>query len=97
MRLRYHPQAESEIVEAARFYEGRVAGLGHRFLDELAAAIQEIERAPRRWSIYQGDVRRYLLSTFPYGIYYRLEGQTLEILIVKDQRRHPDYGRDRLR
>ncbi len=74
-----------------------MSGLGHRFLGELEAAVQEIERAPRRWPVYEGDVRRYLLSTFPYGIYYRHEAKTLEILVVKDQRRDPNYGRDRLR
>jgi hypothetical protein len=28
MRLIYHPDAESELIEAARYYEGRVATLG---------------------------------------------------------------------
>lgn len=33
MRLIYHPDAEAELIEAARFYEQRIHGLGARFLD----------------------------------------------------------------
>ena len=28
MRLIYHPDAEAELIEAARFYEQRIHGLG---------------------------------------------------------------------
>jgi hypothetical protein len=34
MRLIYHPDAESELIEAARYYEIRVATLGIQFLNE---------------------------------------------------------------
>jgi toxin ParE1/3/4 len=70
MRLTYHPEAEAELLEAARFYEQRTEGLGDRFLHELEAAIQSIQIAPDRCRIVSGDVRRYLLRQFPYGIYY---------------------------
>ena len=32
MRLIYHPEAETELTEAARFYEERVPTLGAQFL-----------------------------------------------------------------
>ena len=40
MRLIYHPDAEAEVVEAVEFYEGKVSGLGDRFLHEFDAAIR---------------------------------------------------------
>ena len=33
MRLIYHPDAEAELIESARFYEQRVPSLGGQFLD----------------------------------------------------------------
>ena len=33
MRLTYHPDAEAELIQAARFYESRVSTLGSEFLD----------------------------------------------------------------
>jgi plasmid stabilization system protein ParE len=93
MQLTYHPEAELELREAARGYEDQVAGLGERFLREFDAAVQEIRAAPTRWRIVEDDLRRYMIRRFPYGIYYRVEGDSIRILVVKHHRRHPDYWR----
>ncbi len=96
MRLIYHPEAEAEVIEAARFYERRVPGLGGRFLDEFDAAVSEIDRAPDLWPMVRSGLHRHTMRRFPYAIYYRIEGDALRILVVKHHSRHPDYGKDRL-
>jgi hypothetical protein len=65
MRLIYHPDAEAELIQAARFYESRVSTLGSEFLDAADRAIAVIVEAPDRWSIIEADVRRYLMLRFP--------------------------------
>jgi toxin ParE1/3/4 len=95
MRLTYYPEAETELLEAARFYEQRTEGLGDRFLHELDAAIQSIQIAPDRWRAVDGDVRRYVMRQFPYGIYYRVQDDELRILVIKHHSRHPDFGKER--
>ena len=92
----YHPDAEAELLEAVRFYEGKAPGLGDRFLREFEETIAAIEGAPDRWRIVEGDLRRHLMRSFPYGIYYRVEGDELRILVVKHHSRHPDYWKSRL-
>ena len=69
MRLIYHPDAEAELIQAARFYESRVSTLGSEFLDAADRAIAVIVEAPDRWSIIEADVRRYLMPRFPYAVY----------------------------
>ena len=65
MRVVYHPEAEAELLEALQFYEGRVSGLGARFLREFEAALSAIQEAPERWQFVEGDLRRYLMRRFP--------------------------------
>ena len=96
MRLIYHPDAEAELTEAAPFYEGRVSSLGAQFLAAADRAIGVIQDAPDRWSIIEGDVRRYLMPRFPYAIYYRIWPDHIRILAFKHHSRHPDYWRYRL-
>jgi plasmid stabilization system protein ParE len=96
MRLIYHPEAERELVEATLFYEGKAPGLGDRFLREFEAAIAAILDAPDRWRVIEGEVRRHLMRRFPYGVYYRTEGDEVRILILKHHSRHPDSWKDRL-
>jgi plasmid stabilization system protein ParE len=96
MRLIYHPDAETELIEAAQFYERRVSTLGRQFLDAADRAIGIIQDAPARWSIIEADVRRYLMPRFPYAIYYRALPDEIRVLAFKHHSRHPDYWRYRL-
>jgi toxin ParE1/3/4 len=96
MRLIYHPDAETELIEAAQFYERRVPTLGSQFLDAAEHAALIVQEAPERWSIIEADVRRYLMRRFPYAIYYRVLPDHLRILAFKHHSRHPDYWRDRI-
>jgi plasmid stabilization system protein ParE len=96
MRLIYHPAAAAELIETARFYEERVSSLGADFLDKIETAICAIESDPHRNRVIKSDVRRYLLSRFPFAIYYRVAPDQLRILAIKHHSRHPDYWRRRL-
>ena len=96
MRLIYHHDAETELIEAARYYESRVATLGRQFLDEADRALARILEAPKRWRIIDGGVRGYLMPRFPYVIYYRDYPDRVHLLAFKHHSRHPDYWRYRL-
>ena len=96
MRLIYHPDAEIELIEAARYYESRVAALGVQFLDEADRGVAMILEAPERWRIIEEGVRSYLMSRFPYAVYYHDSPDRLHILAFKHHRQHPDYWRYRI-
>ena len=96
MRLIYHPGAETELIEAARYYESRVPALGVQFLDEADRAVSAILETPQRWRIIQEDVRSYLMPRFPYAIYYRDLSDRIHILAFKHHSRHPSYWRYRI-
>ena len=95
MRVIYHPAAESELIESARFYEQRVPGLGREFVGAVDQAIAAIAEDPKRWRIVRADVRRHVMPRFPFAIYYRLLEDHLRILTIKHHKRHPNYGQDR--
>jgi plasmid stabilization system protein ParE len=96
MRLIYHPDTEKELIETARFYEGRVPQLGAQFLGAVDRAVSLILQAPGRWRIIEADVRRYRMPRFPYFIYYRFLPDEVRILAFAHHCRHPDYWRYRL-
>lgn len=96
MRLIYHPDAESELIEAAQYYERRVATLGVQFLDDEDRAVSMILETPERWRVIEEDVRSYLMPRFPFAIYYRALPDRVHILAFKHHSRHPHYWRYRL-
>jgi len=96
MRLIYHPDAEAELIEAAQYYERRVATLGIQFLNDADRAVSMILETPQRWRIIEEDVRALLLPRFPYAIYYRAFSDRVHILAFKHHSQHPDYWRYRI-
>lgn len=96
MWLIHHPEAEAELIEAARYYEEQCPGLGGRFLDDIDIAVAVILQALERWRILEADIRRYLMPRFPFAIYYRVLPDQIRILAFKHHRRHPDYWLNRI-
>lgn len=95
MKLSYHPAAESEVVQTAKYYQQRVHSLGPQFLEEFDRSIGRIRVAPTASRIVAGDKRRFLMPRFPYGIYYRIARDEIRILVVKHHSRHPGFGMKR--
>jgi len=92
MRYRFADAALAEYVAAGEYYNQKVSGLGDAFADEVEAGIRVILAGPRTWRVVEEDVRRYLVSRFPYGIYYTIEpDEIIVIWAVKHLRRDPDY------
>jgi toxin ParE1/3/4 len=65
--VRFHKKAETEMIEAAVYYESRQPDLGKRFLVCIQEAIHKIQINPLLYPIVHLDVRRCLTRTFPFG------------------------------
>lgn len=46
------------------------------------------------WPADDDDVRRYVLSHFPFTVHYEIQGSDTIVLAVAHQRRRPGYWRD---
>ena len=71
------------------YYEEQVKGLGERFLTAIGSAFDAIERYPQMFAQVHGEVRRALLSQFPYGAFYRVESKRVVVLAVLHTARDP--------
>lgn len=95
MHYRFHPEARVEYLEAVSYYEERQAGLGARFTIAIEDTIHRIVEAPDRWRLIDGDIRRCLAHTFPYGVLYSVESDYVLVLAVMHHSRKPGYWRKR--
>ena len=96
MHIRWHPEAQLEADEAARFYGERQPGLEQRFLDILEDALHRIHRRPQMYLKVAGDIHKCKLPRFPYGIIYRTKPEAIEVLAIMHLRREPGYWKSRL-
>lgn len=75
-RLIIRPEAETDILEAAAWYEARERGLGLSFKSEIHAALQRTLQSPFSYLRLRNspEVRRILVRRFPYRAFYCTNG-----------------------
>jgi len=93
--VRFHPEAESEMIDAAAWYEAQQADLGKRFLTSVQDALNKIELNPDLYPVVERDVRRCLTKTFPFGVLFRTTSHMIVIMAVMHLHRDPDYWKTR--
>ena len=84
------------MTEAALFYDENVSGLGTDFIDDVQRAVDRLRNYPTLGRVVTGDLRRILLSRFPFCIIYSIEPEGLLIVAVAHQYRRPGYWRERI-
>ena len=95
MQLLVRPAAAADIEEAYRWYERQRVGLGEEFLDALDATLKDIAAHPAAYAVIHREARRALLHRFPYGVFYRLHGETIIVVACMHGRRHPKRWKGR--
>ncbi len=59
------PEAEVDIIEAAKWYDKNLNGLGEKFSESLDSTIHLMQQNPEAFPKVYKDVRRILLKRFP--------------------------------
>jgi toxin ParE1/3/4 len=85
--------AETEIAETITWYEERRSKLGSQFLESVERAILEIAERPESWPLWhpKRPYRRYVLSRFPFVIFYRVDKAAVIVVAVAHAKRRPGY------
>ena len=82
LRIVFRPQAEGETLAVCAWYESRRTGLGREFAEAVDALLDRMAARPRAFPRVHGEIRRAVLSRFPYAVYFRLDRETLVVLAV---------------
>ena len=88
-RLVVEPDAEGDVQAAFEWYDGRRAGLGQEFLNELTATYERVRAGPLRYPILRSRTRHALLRRFPYGVYISVVGNVIVVTTVLHSGRDP--------
>ena len=95
MEVIFHPLVRAEVLEALRYYTNVSARLADEFHDELRKIINRAVENPERFHLVEHGFRRANLLRFPYHVIYEVRPNLLRVMVVRHNKRHPDYGMDR--
>jgi plasmid stabilization system protein ParE len=95
-RVRFHAEAENEILQAVTWYEDRNAGLGAEFLRSLEAVVAAIQRHPLAYPVVHRSARRAVMRKFPFTVIYGASGDDIQIFACVHGRRDAKRWQDRM-
>ena len=95
MKISVHRLAERELDVAMEFYSVSEPGVERDLIDSVKDAINEIQQFPLASQIEIDDIRRKVVKTFPFSIYYRVINSTIRVVAIAHHSREPYYWIDR--
>jgi len=92
----FTPAARAELIDALDWYEVQRPGLGRRFRGEIEAAVIRIAANPQQFPLVFEDIRRSRLRKFPYGLFFRIEQDSLTVIACFHASRNPQQWQQRV-
>ena len=89
------PEAEQDLSDGRDWYESQSSGLGAEFLTAVDDMFDRIRATPELYAPEYKTVRRAGLGRFPYVVYYRIAGASVEVIAVQHGSRSPRVWRSR--
>lgn len=90
------PEAEQDMTEAFGWYEDRITGLGHAFLQSMDSVLGNIIQSPLQFPLVFRNTRRALMRRFPHEIFFVLKVDRIIILAVYHAKRNPKTWQQRI-
>ena len=87
----YRRKVGRDLAGGYAWYNGQRDSLGEEFLAEVNATIDAIERFPEIFARVHGEVRRAVVSRFPYAVFYRVETRRVVVFTVLHTARDPKF------
>lgn len=85
----YRRKVGRDLATGFAYYEEQSPGLGEDFLAAVDSVFDAIRRYPQMFTEAHRDVRRALVSRFPYAVFYRIDLKHIVVLTVLHTARDP--------
>ena len=94
-QITFTPSAAADIAAAFFWYERQKNGLGSEFEATLLAVLDRVAEHPEGAPVIDQNLRRVLVPTFPYAVYYRFTDSAIDVRGCLHHRRNPRAWRRR--
>jgi toxin ParE1/3/4 len=82
-------EAQAEFDEAFDYYEGQQPGLGVDFVERVQRVFDRIAANPQLHGLVFADIRKAVVTRFPYCVFYRADASRVEVIAVFHSKRDP--------
>ena len=95
MQIIRHPKLADDIRDVAEHYAEISERILAAFWSELDSVLASVQRNPRSHHFASCGLRRANFHKFPYHVLYEVDKDVVYLVVLRHDRRHPDFGIDR--
>lgn len=88
--LAFRRRFKVDLVAGFDWYEEQRPGLGEYFLSAVQSTLKSVELHPEIFVSVHGEVRRAIVSRFPFAIFYLVEPKRIVVLRLLHTARDPN-------
>lgn len=88
-------EATLDVMEALAWYKKRNSKLSERLKSEIDHGFEYIRKTPFSFQSKYRNIRVYYCKTFPYGIHFIVEDETIKIIAMFHTSRDPKNWQNR--
>ncbi len=93
MKVRFHRRLQQDVWDVVRHYEHESGPeLADRFYAEFMEVLRSVAGNPTGCHLDASGLRRANLGRFPYHFLYRVRPEYIFVLVLRHDRRHPNFG-----
>lgn len=94
--IKINPFAESDLKMAANWYAAQKVGLDEDFIEEIENTLHRIQQNPQHFAYIRKKIRMSIVKRFPYGIYFYVSEDVVNVFAVFHFSRNPKLLRKRI-
>lgn len=88
--------AEADVAEVVAWYRDRSVAAAVNFERSLDLCLNSIQNHPELYAVVWKGTRAALLRRYPYCVFYKFEGNLIEVIAVVHGSRHSRLWRRRV-
>ena len=93
MRIIYHPSIQKDVWDALSYYTSEGGEkLGDRFFEAVEATVKDVALNPQGFQFAAPTLRRAFVKRFPYHFLYEDRVDYVRFMVLRHDRRHPNFG-----
>jgi plasmid stabilization system protein ParE len=89
MRVTLTAAAAADLADALNWYDTQAPGIGRHFLREFKILADRLALNPRQFPILRGEIHRAGFRRFPYGLFFRLRDDEIQVFACFHASRDP--------
>jgi toxin ParE1/3/4 len=94
--LEISDEAENDFDNSYNYYYNESSKIANAFFQRINASLEIIRKSPQSFQVIHKDLRKFIVTQFPFVIYYQVFDSTIRILAFFHTSRNPEIWKERI-